>query len=132
MLIPVRQSHYPQLWNMLQVHAIHQNGSPTEDLCHAELAPAQPPEAQPTPNSQTAQQKSSDSSNQEPDSKSGKQNHSEEHEQAINTLSALWPSDMPIDRAFLESLLDIQCRGSLEVYAPPFLLLRPALPISAT
>jgi len=126
MVIPVGQSPYSQSWYMLQVHAIHQNGSPTEDLCHPELAPARAPEAQPIPTSQTAQQKSSNSSNQGPDSKSGMDSHSEEHEQAINTLSALWPSDVPIDRAFLESLLGIQCQGNLEVFPPPFLLLRRA------
>ena len=47
-----------------------------------------------------------------------KQHHSEEHQQALAMLSALWPADTPIDEAFLASILDTQCQADLEVNTP--------------
>ena len=41
--------------------------------------------------------------------------HSEEHQQALAMLSALWPPDVPVSQAFIAAILDTQCQGDLEV-----------------
>ena len=41
--------------------------------------------------------------------------HSEEHQQALAMLSALWPPDVPMSQAFIATILDTQCQGDLEV-----------------
>ena len=41
--------------------------------------------------------------------------HSEEHQQALAMLSALWPPDVPMSQAFIAAILDTQCQGDLEV-----------------
>lgn len=69
------------------------------------------------------QQCSRDAGNNELSSLSRTDKYAEEHEQAIHTLSALWPPEVPMDRAFLESVLETQCHGNLEVTPPSLMLL---------
>ena len=75
-------------------------------------------EAAPVPLTPGGQQDSRDAGHKNSGKLTPNDKYSEEHEQAMNTLSALWPPEVPLDRAFLESVLDTQCQGNLEVPLP--------------
>ncbi len=101
---------------VFQVHALHQKGGPIEPTGHdAQIFSSMAEVASATTTSK-AQQGSRDASSKDTGSVRQTEKYSEEHEQAINTLSALWPPEVPLDKAFLESVLDAQCQGNLEVH----------------
>ena len=104
---------------VLQVHAIHnQKATPQETAGVAVTNFTEPGLSVITHQSAAQQTPSNGLSKGRADVNGGKQHHSEEHHQALTTLSALWPADTPIDEAFLASILDTQCHGDLEVKNP--------------
>lgn len=97
------------------MHALHQKDSPIEPAGHDAQISLSIAEVASATTTSKAQQCSRDAGSKDLGSLSQTDKYSEEHEQAINTLSALWPPEVPLDKAFLESVLDKQCRGNLEV-----------------
>ncbi len=98
------------------MHALHQKGGPIELTSHDAQISSKIAEVASATTTAKAQQCSRDAGNKAPGSVKQTDKYSEEHEEAINTLSALWPPEVPLDKAFLESVLDAQCQGNLEVH----------------
>ena len=98
------------------MHALHQENGPIEHTGHDAQISSSIAEVASATTTSKAQQCGRDAGNKVSGSLSQTNKYSEEHEQAINTLSALWPPEVPLDKAFLESVLDAQCQGNLEVH----------------
>lgn len=103
-------------WSVLQVHTLLQrHDSPKKQTERKAPAALKASEKAVAPQTSAAKQNNPEGGTAAADISDREHSHSEEHQQAIATLSALWPADVPMEQAFVESILDIQCQGDLEV-----------------
>ena len=101
---------------LLQVSAFRQNGSPTK-AADLQQRPAccGPLDLSATLGTSQGQQRMQQQEEGGASLNDRECSHSEEHQQALAMLSALWPPDVPMSQAFIAAILDTQCQGDLEV-----------------